>query len=532
MQDHRPTQLTQAQIISCALLALGLSSVGWWFGGVTSAKPPQPAVSASPTPVDRRTAEGDAKQAAKRTSSDLTYHENTADFSHRRLGYIPPRLYSKQRTNGSSPDKPIQITVDLVPPANHAGQPPHRSKTSAVHSPAAASPAAAKASDVKATHTKKSPKANTSSRLASRPAPQTSQLTSSAGLKYPPANITAKVGLTAAWRGISDSITYVYDSTNTKAIGLHCPIASDLSVCSSALTKEQKGNANLPIFLNLDKLHLTLSSSKNSRLPGLASSPPVKNEYLAAAAPASNPNAFATAKVTKALYGGMFSLICPINVHFGGSPLLNDHGELTGIVAGTIPAYRGHNHFVGLDSSLIYAWSQHSTKAGQQSLYDLNFQVCDQLERNLARFDKQRAERLAKKHENQAIPGKALGNYLLGSTSAEITAALGEGTANGQDLLGHELGSSDPMFQYVLYPDRGLAFNYYDGRLVAIETNNAIYKTPKGLGVGLSPSQGSHEFSRHKCTGYTDSEHTLMVIQGLEIELNNLGLIELIRVTI
>lgn len=530
MQDHRPTQLTQAQIISCALLALGLSSVGWWFGGVTSAKPPQPAVSASPTPVDRRTAEGASKQAAKRTSSDLTYHENTADFSHRRLGYIPPRIYNK-KANSRDPDKPIQIAVNLVPTANHAGH-PHRPKTSAVHSPAAASPADSKPSNSKTSKAKKSPRANTSSRLASRPAPQTAQQTSSAGLNYPPDNITAKVGLTAAWRGVSDSITYVYDSANTKAIGLHCPIASDLSVCSSALTKEQKGNANLPIFLNLDKLHLTLSSAKNSRLPGLASSPPTKNEYLATAAPASNPNAFATAKVTKTLYGGMFSLICPINVHFGGSPLLNDHGELTGIVAGTIPAYRGHNHFVGLDSSLLYAWGQHNSKAGQQNLYDLNFQVCDQLERNLARFDKQRAERLAKRHENQILPGKAMGNYLLGSTSAEITAALGEGTTNGQDLLGHELNASDPMFQYVLYPDRGLAFNYYDGRLVAIETNSAAYKTPKGLSVGLSPNQDSHELSRHKCTGYTDSEHTLIVIQGLEIELNNLGLIELIRVTI
>ena len=535
MQDTRPSPLNAGQTASVAVLALGLSVFGWWFGGITSPRPEQADTAPASVPINRREAETGTKNVSEQSTPDLAYYEETG-APPRRSGGIPAPMFGVSRqTNagrsGNKSGKTIIIETNLLRGRHgmtEASGRPSGCKSSAGtavsasatgHSEAAAR---SKASAKKSRQKKHTP--------AHKPAASPVQELSSAGLAYPPANIAAKIGLSSAWRSYSSGLTYIYDSSNTKAEGVRCQIAADLWA-SSASAASDASPAFQP-FLNLDKLRLTLATAKTQQSPALAPAPPDKNDYLATTGPASNPQAYASAKVTGKLYGGMFSLICPINKGFGGSRLVNERGELTGIAVGTIPAYRGHNHFLGLDSSLIYAWSRNNKEAGLQRLYDLNFQVCDQLERALNRLDRKKAERQARKDEHSILPGKALGGFILGAQISEISAVLGDGSEPAQDLLGFELGAGDPMFKYVVYADKGLAFNYYDGRLAAIETTSPVYATPKGLKVGTSPNQGSHELTRRKCSGYTDNEHTLIAAQGLEIELNAAGIIELIRVTI
>ena len=536
MQNTRPQPLTTKQITAYALLALSFSVLGWWFGGRSSETA---ADLPAPPPVDRLEAERGRTKILQRQAPDLTYHEDSPDFpGQNRIHYTVPRRSQKLSSGKfSRSDKQDVIAVNLVNAPLTGNS--HFSAASAKGSaplPQNSAPASKSSISRRAPAQRQRSSSNVQSASAS-PNNKTAALApptdAQAGLEYPPSGITTKIGFSQAWLNSKNSVAYIYDDSKQKIAGVYSQIGSDIWAGTAAAAKAGPTDSRFAEYHQLKRLQLVLTTAQEQQAPPLASAPPLKNAFLATIGPASNPGMYSTAKVTGRLYGGMFCLICPVDQELGALPLVNDRGELAGLVAGTIPSYRGHNHFLGLDASLLYAWTNKNKTAGSSEIYDLNFQISDQLETALKRLENKRFSRRTDQNEHLAVPGQRLGKFSLGASAQEITDALGEGGESGRDLLGHKLSASDPLFTYISYPDRGLAFNFYDGRLVAVETTSNRYATPKGLAVGSSLEGGSqHELSRRKCSGYTVSDRPLVVIQGLEAELNSVGLVELLRITI
>ncbi|MBQ7568059.1 hypothetical protein IJT17_04565 [bacterium] len=545
--------LTSKQLYVGAALALCLSIAGWWFSA-----PSQDRQSALPDtlPLNRREAERGRAHIFQRHTKDLTYKDDSAAAGQAGvISYVPygeaPKLaleagQTMVQKPGQLQRKKLRIINGQANPRDLFRERRDRAALPSADTmpPSQAPQPLASASDYP-TNTKKQGRSAQSASVPSRSAALPAAAAEAKavllaeqdgdGLIFPPPHISSRIGLPQAWRSSRNSLLYIYDESGTSAEGVCFQVTAEDSIWQADLALSRHERPDSSISPAMASLGLALVPARSrGRGAVLASAPPARHENLATSGLPFEAGTFSNARVTDNLYGGMFSLICPIRPEFAASPLINARGEIAGLVVGTMPEYRGHNHFLGADASLLYAWCQRRTVTGMGKLYDLEFQIADQLESALASLRKRGLNASPPADAGTAIPGQSLGGFRLGASVQEVTAVLGEAYSAQTDLFGYPVKADHPLFSYAAYPGHGLAFNFYDGRLVAIETNNPAYATPAGLGPGADTGTAgfTHELSYGRCSGYTEREHQLWAIQGLEAELNDQGIVELLRITI
>ena len=347
-------------------------------------------------------------------------------------------------------------------------------------------------------------------------------------LKYPPTHGISRIGLTQSWR---NNTKHLLSFGSPAELHPKQGVQLDDHRCLAPISC-----ANPPYFSNdasellLPRLNLAIFRRSTKRGPLLASRPPQQGDVLAGQGQPLDQ--YVRNRVLTTPQKGLFWALCPMASTQIPSPLVNAYGELAGVVLGASPSYRGHNCFLVADTSLLYAWL-HDQDGTDDSFYDLNYATDKRLMQALTKHPSAPIGR-SKETNVLARPGKSLGKIKLGTTRKQIVDFLGEGRISSRDLLNRALDDSDAMFAYLIYDTYGIALNFYDDRLVAIETIEAQYHTPFGLGVGVDfeYSKFSHELSHRACRGYSEQGTPLVAIPGLEVELDNKGIVALMRITI
>lgn len=346
-------------------------------------------------------------------------------------------------------------------------------------------------------------------------------------LQYPPSHGAARIGLTQAWSNNKKHLLYFgspsepYPQQGVQLDEEHC-----LAPMSCAHPPYFDSAA---VDMSLPRLNLALFRRPVRRGPLLAHRPPQRGDTLAGQG--QNTERHVKIRVLTAPNKGLFWVLCPMVTTQVPSLLVNAYSEIAGVVLGASPSYRGHNYFLAGDTSLLSAWLH--GQGSDDAFYDLNYATDKQLMKALAAHPSAPISRSSTPNVI-ARPGKALGKLRLGATRKQIVDFLGAGENRSVDLLGRPLDNRDAMYSYLTYETYGVALNFYDDRLVAIETIEAQYHTPFGLGVGVDfeHSKFNHELCRHACKGYSEQGAPLIAAPGIEVELDNKGVIALMRITI
>lgn len=540
------TSLSKTQIYLGAFLAIILGCLGFWISSPSSETSEKDGTK-SFTPINRREAELGGIQISNLFAKDLTYKGKNSNRNSSRTTYMA----SSQKKNDLldhkiSTKKNRTVTTKIINSKIVSDNLPKGIRTTN---------ASKEAQKIQSTEselsnqipqssyipTRKKALTKTTSQEESKRESETSlspelfatSTRNNSGLPYPESNILARVGLPQAWSNNCEYLSVLYDA-NSNILGVSFPISNSIRICSAYAAYIQGqtiGNEGVSYFPNLG---LALIPSYKSFEPYLASSPPQIGEKLATVGSMTDVRYYSEAKVTKLLSNGMFELICPITPDLWVSPLINTKGELAGSALGSIASYRGHNCFFAVDSSLLYAWKKENRNAGYRSLLDINSLVKDLLKKKLKKFPKDYVPNADLSSDLKVIPGKCMGSIRIGTERQYIEQVLNNPIESEKDLLGYELDTSDELFKYCLYPQYGLGLNYYADRLVAIETTNIDFHTPQGLGICIdyNGSKFYHELSNGSCQGYLNYGRRLIVSQGLELELNAYGIVDMMRVTI
>ena len=192
-----------------------------------------------------------------------------------------------------------------------------------------------------------------------------------------------------------------------------------------------------------------------------------------------------------------------------GGPILNDRGEVSGIVLGRLRGFPGHSFNLAADSAAIQRlWKGTPPSSGGR---DPVLQNCT---RALIRAVPSLTDRQKPTRANSKIePGQNLGNFVLGMTSAQLEGELGAGDRR-------ELASGVTVLDY---PAQVLTFYLVADRTVAIATTYNFYTSRKGLCVGtpVDSRRLGREFDSYLRGPQRRGEH--VISDGLELTIDESG---------
>ncbi|MCA9792310.1 MAG: trypsin-like peptidase domain-containing protein [Candidatus Eremiobacteraeota bacterium] len=191
-----------------------------------------------------------------------------------------------------------------------------------------------------------------------------------------------------------------------------------------------------------------------------------------------------------------------------GSPLLNERGELEGIVLGRMGGFPGHCFNLAVNSAGVYRMLRRANPDSGSNEDPVSARTAAMLSETVPMLmDRTRPSRSNAK----VIPGKSLGNFTLGMTEKQLESELGPPEAR---TLASGLRRLD-------YPANFLTFSLVGDRVVAIETTYSFYSTEKGLCVGtaLDPIRLRREFDNYIKERYLKGE--VVLTPGLELELDD-----------
>ncbi|MGE0488351.1 MAG: serine protease [Vulcanimicrobiota bacterium] len=190
-----------------------------------------------------------------------------------------------------------------------------------------------------------------------------------------------------------------------------------------------------------------------------------------------------------------------------GSPLLNERGELVGIVLGRMGGFPGHCYSLAANSAGIYRMLRRANPDSGSNEDPVSTRTSEMLAEAVPMLmDRTRPSRSNAK----VVPGKSLGNFTLGMSEKQLENELGPPDAR-------TLSSG---LRRLAYPANFLTFSLVGDRVVAIETTYSFYSTDKGLCVGtsLDSIRLRRDFDNYIKESYLKGE--VVLTPGLELELD------------
>ncbi|MHB2017955.1 MAG: hypothetical protein ACYCW6_13475 [Candidatus Xenobia bacterium] len=170
---------------------------------------------------------------------------------------------------------------------------------------------------------------------------------------------------------------------------------------------------------------------------------------------------------------GFFSYLGVTEREEMGEPLINQHGEVAGLVLGRPWSYPGNAMNLAVDASVVN-FAIHQARAGKLDREASPDVVLSRFKTLLAR----RVEAaVGSRQQDSVVAGQALGIYRLGTPLATLERELGN--------VGPPQQLPDPGFALLRGgPGQKLEFFLCDDRLVAVSTRNPVFTTRRGVGVG------------------------------------------------
>jgi hypothetical protein len=342
------------------------------------------------------------------------------------------------------------------------------------------------------------------------------------------------MGLPQAWQGSSQSIVFLQTLSGEPATGIIVDPEGTLLARASVLGNPPSltgvlagGGTQAPTLKGIDPetdLAVFALSGSFQPLP-VAPEPPAPGDILAFSPGLGSSASYQEARVVEVLEAEkLFLFRAPLLPASAGGPLVNERGEVAGIILGKPWSFPGSGFCLALGPGgieRVLARAREDRLSSQPGGEDpVAKRVVSLLRQSLPEPAAWPAPTRA---VARVLPGQSLGPYRLGMTSAELGAHLGQGEAQA---LGGGL-------ERWIYDGYKLDFWLVEGRVVAISTRDPFYATESGLGVAsrldqarLGPLEGLG------LEGVGSGSRRLVAFPGLDLWADGQGVVTRLAVAL
>lgn len=255
----------------------------------------------------------------------------------------------------------------------------------------------------------------------------------------------------------------------------------------------------------------------------LSPEPPKVGQKLATSSGSINQAEYSLSLVNQVFDNGLFCVSSAASDSALGSPMVNDRGEIAGVLLEGIPRYPGRCYRMAADSSWLRQLAERGpVDYGPNSINDLAQMLLDQdLQAAQAQYEAVSPDFL--RRNSRILPGQAMGNFYLGCPMQKITKVLGPG----------QYYSEGDGYYMLRYPNYKLSFTIYANRVADIHSSDNSYATAQGVGPGTHWRNARLDAALQGTNACLQPNgHRLLVGKGLEVDINGNGIVAGVRVTL